>query len=183
MGDWFQTIVDEEASAEEAETLANEIRDWLVGRGIIQATLTDCVLEGDGRGYPPGPNFEEAISPGAHHHFLHLRTNGLHLGIGRTVFHSGQGETTVVCPKCQAPLDDHTKWVATIEEWYEGKTALLRCPRCNASTPITGWVFDPPWGLGNLGFNFWNWPPLKDEFVSELGDRLKHQTVTVKGKL
>lgn len=35
MGDWFQTIVDEEASVEEAETLANEIRDWLVDRRIV----------------------------------------------------------------------------------------------------------------------------------------------------
>lgn len=183
MGDWFQTIVDEEASAEKAETLANEIRDWLIDRGIIQTTMTDCVLGGNGRGYPPGPHFEQAISPGAHHHFLQLWTNGLHFVIGRTVFDSGQGETTVLCPKCQTPRDDHTQWVDAIGEWYEGKTALLRCPHCNTSTPITEWKFDPPWGFGNLGFTFWNWPPLKDEFVSELGERLNHQIVIVKGKL
>lgn len=183
MGSWFQTIVDKNASIEEAETLATEIRDWFVGRGIIQATLTDCVLGGDGRGYPPGRNFEEAINPSTNHHFLHLWTNGLHLVIGRTVFDSGQGETTVLCPNCQIPQADHIQWVDAIGEWYEGKTAQLLFPHCNTSAPITEWVFDPPWGFGNLGFKFWNWPPLKDEFVSELGERLKHQIVIVKGKL
>ena len=51
MGDWFQTIVDKDASVEEAEILAYEIRDWLIDRGIIQATMTDCVLRGGGREY------------------------------------------------------------------------------------------------------------------------------------
>jgi len=183
MGACFQTIVDEDASVEEAQTLANEIRDWLVERGIIQATLTDCVLGGDGRGYPPGRNFEEAISPGVHHDLLQWRTNGLHLVIGRTVFDPGQADHIVMCPQCRTPHEDHIQWGNAIGEWYEGKTALLRCPHCNASTPITEWVFDPPWGFGNLGFKFWNWPPLKDEFVSEFGERLKHQTIIVKGKL
>jgi hypothetical protein len=183
MGDWFQTIVDRNVSIEEAETLANEIRDWLVDRGIIQATMTDCILGGDGRGYPPGPNVEEVIGPGDHSLFLKLWTNGLGLVTGRTVFYSGQGETTVLCPKCRVSHGDHAQWGDVIGEWYAGKAALLRCPHCKTSTAITEWVFDPPWGFGNLGLVFWNWPPLKDDFISEIGDRLKHQIVVVKGKL
>ena len=183
MGDWFQTIVDKDASVEEAEILAYEIRDWLIDRGIIQATMTDCVLGGDGRGYPPGPNYAGAVGSGDHSSFLQLWTNGLELIVGRTVFDSGQGGNTVLCPKCQTPQANHIQWVDAVGEWYEGKAALLLCPHCKTATPITEWVFDPPWGFGNLGFKFWNWPSLKDEFVSEFRERLKHQIVVVKGKL
>ena len=183
MGDWFQTIVDRDASLEEARELAREIRDWLVDRGIVQETVTDCVLGGDGHGYPPGPNFEQVTDTSPHHDIRNIWTNGLQLIIGRTVFDPGQGDHNIICPQCQTAYDDHGQWSKAISEWYEGKAGMLRCTHCKQPTPIIEWTFDPPWGFGNLGFVFWNWPPLKGEFISEVGGRLKHHVVVVKGKL
>jgi len=180
MGETFQSIVDKDASVEEAEKLAHEILNWLVERGIVKNTLTDCVL-GD-QGYPPGPNYEQ-VTTDHHYDIRSLWTNGLHLIIGRTVFHAGGGIRDISCPQCHIVLDDESRWVAAISEWYEGKVGTLRCVRCEQANPITEWIFDPPWGFGNLGFEFWNWPALKDDFVSEIGARLKHRIIMVKGKL
>ncbi|MFJ7178051.1 hypothetical protein ACIQXA_16990 [Streptomyces massasporeus] len=54
MGDHFQTIVDLDASAADAERLAGRVVDWLVTEGIVLAERTDCVL-GRSLGHPPAP--------------------------------------------------------------------------------------------------------------------------------
>ena len=76
MGDYFQTVVAREVSPPEALHLAERMREWLVGEGIIAPTMPDCALGGDGKGYPPGPNFERAIV-GPDHGTRALWTNGL----------------------------------------------------------------------------------------------------------
>jgi hypothetical protein len=53
MGDWFQTIVDPEATEAEAPALADRVLYWLIEERIVVGERTDCVL-GDG-GYAPGP--------------------------------------------------------------------------------------------------------------------------------
>ena len=37
---------------------------------------------------------------------------------------------------------------------------LIRCPHCEKDVPIAEWKCNPPHGIGNLAFTFWNWPPL-----------------------
>ncbi len=182
MGDWFQIIVDREASPGEAERLASEIRDWLAGWGIVQNTMTNCVLGGDGQGYAPGPEYRQVVDFDHHHNIQILKTNGLQITVGRMVFHPGQGDYTVSCPKCHTACVQ-SEWNKAIGEWNKGQTGTLYCPICKQSTPITEWTFEPMWGFGNLGFKFWNWPPLKDDFVSEIGKRLAHRIIVVKGKL
>ena len=39
MGDWFQIIVDRDATEEEAPALASSIRDWLISEGIIDGRI------------------------------------------------------------------------------------------------------------------------------------------------
>jgi hypothetical protein len=48
---------------------------------------------------------------------------------------------------------------------------------------LNDWRWQPPWGFGYLGFEFWNWPPLSQGFIAEVGRRLGHRTVLVAGKL
>jgi hypothetical protein len=45
------------------------------------------------------------------------------------------------------------------------------------------WTFDPPWAFGNLGFKFWEWPPLKRRFVDEIKGLLGHEIVMISGKV
>ena len=184
MGDWFQTIVDRDATVAEAEQLSKRVVTELVKRGIVSPTLTDCVLGSD-LGYPPGSNYLEAVEE-QDGGFLDLWTNGLDIIVGRTVFDSGQGGFQLICGQCSSRVDyaGPSKWSDAVEEWYDGKGAgIFVCPICNYSQAITEWQFDPPWGFGNLGLTFWNWPPLKENFVKEMGILLEHRTIYVAGKL
>jgi hypothetical protein len=48
---------------------------------------------------------------------------------------------------------------------------------------LNDWRWQPPWGFGHPGFEFWNWPPLAQGFTAEVGRRLGHRTVLAAGKL
>jgi hypothetical protein len=183
MGDYFQRIVDRDVSPDEAQPLAGRIRDWLVGQEIIVGNLTDCVLGGGGKGYPPGANFERVVD-GEENHTRTLRTNGLAIVIGRTLFGPGQGGFELICRQCGLRTNGGQTWGDAVSEWYKGRgTGRFACPRCAHAEPVTEWTYDPPMGFGNLGFEFWNWPPLKNSFIAELSLRLGHRTVFVSGKL
>jgi hypothetical protein len=186
MGDWFQVIVDEDATLDEARDLATTVINRLVKDGIVEAEISDCTLSDDIRGHEPGRNFGEAVN-GADELLRTLRTNGLETIVGRTVFDSGQGGFDLVCSMCKARIQSDTAdrdWSSAIQQWYDGAgEGMFACPNCGNTKPITEWTFDPPWGFGNLGFLFWNWPPLKDSFVEGMGDLLKHRVVLVAGKL
>lgn len=187
MGEWFQTIVDVDATAAEAPDLAAATLDWLVQQDIVMATATDCVLAGVG--HAPGPNYASIVTtPDPRLHTL--RTNGLHVIVQRTVFHSSEPRL-VTCPRCTAvtefgftgPDEQWEHMSAAIGIWYDGGGDSYTCPTCRQPTGLNELRWDPPWGFGYLGFKFWNWPQLKDTFVAELSRRLGHRTVTPRGKL
>jgi len=182
MGNCFQSVVDLDATEEEAPKLAADILGWLVGEGIVLVEQCDCVL-GSEAGNGPGPNYVRAVSA-PDDHFLRDRTNGLDVITKRTVFHSGQGGFELICAACSAHFDPTDAWGTAMGEWHEKRgPGLLPCANCGQPRPITEWRHDPEWGFGNLGFEFWNWPELKPSFVEELGTRLGHRVVLVSGKL
>jgi hypothetical protein len=185
MGDWFESIVDVEATAEEADRLAAEVLAWLVERGIVMAEPTDCVLGGDG--YAPGPNYAEAVvEPDPHLHDLH--TNGLSVITGQTVFYS-MGVDQVVCPHCETVVVDHhdqgswDRFAVSIDGWYSGESGVRACEHCGRPVKLNDWHWSPPWGFGYLGFKFWNWPMLAPGFVADVSSRLGHRTVAPCGKV
>lgn len=199
MGDYFQTIVDKQASIDEVDNLDQKIIAWLVNSGIVLPTRTDCVLSNGGMGYAPGPNFRDVVEiliqidpeyPNKQiiidHDLESLRTNGLAVIKKRTVFHSGQGSMEIICPQCQTAFDHKTlkNWSGAVDEWYgEMGEGIIACSSCGHSETVTEWQYDPPWGFGNLGFKFWNWPPLLPSFVEEVGKQLGHEIIFVYGKL
>jgi hypothetical protein len=197
MSDTYQTIVDADATAEKAADLAAGVVETFQRRDIIAGERTDCVLgSADGTGYPPGPNYEDAIEPHVHSDVCRgqphldirqLWTNGLAVDVGRRVFYSMTGEQALVCRSCgsrialdrfPASLDE------AINEWYAGAgPGQFSCSFCGAPVAVSAWTWDPPWAFGYLGFTFWNWPPLKANFVRDVGTLLGHRTVLVCGKL
>lgn len=181
MGDSFHTIVDPEATEADAPELAGRVLNWLISEQIIIPERTDCVLGGDG--YAPGPAYAKATgSP--YPYLLQLRTNGLKVTSTRTVFDNGGLGFKIVCSSCGGRFEPpHGPWGDAVSEWYDRSgTGLLACPGCRAVQPITEWRHDPAFGFGNLGFTFWNWPPLLDSFVSAVGERLGHRVFVVHGK-
>lgn len=195
MGDWFQTIVDTEATPGEAQGLAANILDWLIGDGFVAAERTDCVLGADA-GHAPGPRYGAAVED-PDPELVNVWSNGLHVSVGRTVFDAGQGEpSAVTCPHCatEIPLVDEPwspieeRWapfMEAMESWAEGHDEPVACPSCGRTAPVHTWLWaDDYFAFGHLGFTFWNWPTLRPEFVVDFARRLGgHRTVLLEGKL
>lgn len=195
MGDWFRTIVDTEATPDEARGLAAGVLDWLIADGFVSAERTDCVLGADA-GHAPGTRYGEAVQD-PDPALAALWSNGLHITVGRTVFDAGQGEpSAVTCPHCAAetPLVDaywspvEENWAPfgeAVAAWSEGDDAPVACPSCGRTAPVHTWHWaGDHFAFGHLGFTFWNWPALRPEFVADLSHRLGgHRTVLLEGKL
>jgi hypothetical protein len=169
VGDTFQAIVDVEATAEEADELADRVLDWLVEIGELDRV-------------------ESA-------HRNEARVEGLEVVTRRTVFWSLTGEQELGCPSCgwtTAPEGFGVEaadgaWRDVLGEavgtWYEGGPDRLACLRCHHEAGLNDWHWSPPWGFGYLGFRFWGWPPFRPEFLAELAALLGHRTVHPYGKL
>jgi hypothetical protein len=182
MGENFQTIVVPGVQQENAPRLAEAVLKFLIEREIISPERTDCTL-GAGGGHPPASRFEEAVVE-ASSHVRRLRTNGMDVVIRREVFHNGgAGLDAVRCPMCGANQVDGD-WGTAVDAWYAGDDkAPLACDACHATSPLTQWSFEPPWGFACLAFTFWNWPPLKPEFIRQVSDILQQKVLLVAGKL
>ena len=182
MGDTFQQIVVPSARLEDAPRLAETVVKFLIESGIVSPERTDCTL-GEHGGHPPGVHFDQAVG-GESRDVRGLRTNGMAVVIGREVFHNGGlGVDGVRCPLCGVNQVE-SDWGEAINRWSDGDDdALLMCNACYADSPLTLWVFEPAWGFACLGFTFWNWPPLKPEFVQQVSGILRHEVLLVYGKL
>ncbi|WP_405715503.1 hypothetical protein [Streptomyces sp. NBC_00046] len=194
MGDHFQTIVDLDATERDAERLGAGILDWLIADGIVAAERTDCVLDGDGHGNPPGPYYARAVHDPEP---VDLWSNGLYITTGRTVFDSGQGEPqAATCPLCAtgirlvddtwSPVDDAWEpFAGRFADWEKGGEGTVECPSCHRPSGIDRWSWeDDCFACGQLGLTFWNWAELTHDFEQEVRRRLGgHRTVTLRGKL
>jgi hypothetical protein len=96
MGDWAQNIVDVDVTGDEATELGERLTAWLVDTGVIASELTDCVL-GSPAGHPPGAHYAHAI--GAATDPPNLWSNGVEIGVGRTVYYTMDLQG-VTCPRC-----------------------------------------------------------------------------------
>lgn len=178
MGDWYQTIADVEATEQEAALLAREVVDWLVDTEVVVRARTNCAC---GLGHEPGPKYEQAVVA-PDERLATLDWNGLRVEVGRAVFYSKAQDQKVYCPHCDAEVD-LDRIADGFGEWQGGAAGTRPCPICTRELDPNGWRWEPPWGFGALGLTFWNWPPLRPEFVAELTARLGHRTVLVADKL
>ncbi|MGD9720513.1 MAG: hypothetical protein AB7O59_21865 [Pirellulales bacterium] len=181
MGDSYQQIVDLHATVQEAPRLARTVLRYLIERGVICGEASDSALGGP-RGYRPGPNFKEAVG-GRLVHFLEVQPNGVCCEIGRTVFHAGGNSDKVLCPICHTDASS-SDWTDAVDRWFQGDDAAAHtCQHCGIASRITQWDFDFVWAFGNLGFTFWNWPPLRPQFVEQISSLLAHEVRVVCGRL
>jgi hypothetical protein len=150
----------------------------------VLAEATDCALGGPG--HAPGPRYLAAVTD-ADPHLLTLRTNGVQVITGRTVFFS-MGADQVSCPHCGqvTTLDGTPEWQElsnTIGVWYDGGSGEQPCRGCGRTVGLNDWTWSPPWGFGHFGLEFWNWPELSPRFLAEVSHRLGHRTVYPCGKM
>jgi hypothetical protein len=183
VGDWFQVIADVDATEEEAPRLAADVLSWLVATGIVSAERTDCVL-GAPLGNPPGLRYETAVNE-PDERLRTLWTNGVEVFAGATVVDAGQGaDDDLVCPHCAAESSyEDPQWQtfqSGIESWHAGGRGDVTCVQCGRTAAVGDWS---KWAFGRVGIRFWNWPPLRDDFVAETARRLGHRVRLVDGKL
>jgi hypothetical protein len=195
VGDYFQHIVDVQVADGTAAGLAAKLVAWLVETGVIEAELTPCVLGKPG--HRPGPGYQAAVTETNHDVHLISDANGVKVHIERTVFDLGQGDpTSATCPRCgevvafidPGPWELTREWAVfaeVLDQWQEGGSSGVPCPRCGVPVAINDWQWHEwfPIVVGCLGLTFWNWPPLAEEFVVQVAERLGHRVIVMLGKL
>ncbi|MER6443707.1 hypothetical protein [Streptomyces venezuelae] len=170
MSSSFQTIVDLDATAEDAVAHGERVAAWLVGEGIVQ--LPD---------HGPGPRWERATGfrePSG--------SDGMTVVTGRTVFFSPQQSGAPVCPYCAVAFGDGHREVFSpvMDAWWNTGRGEVPCPACGRGVPLAAWEWaGDGLAFAYLGFEFWNGPALLPEFVTELGQELGHRTRFVRGRI
>ena len=182
---WIIAAVD--ISAEEAPERAKIVREWLIAEGIVEREISDSVLGGDG-GHSPGRNYAAAVKPewvqkvqAGNYSFPRLRTNGVAFITGRTVFDAGGNGIELQCRFCGSVFVPDESWSDAAGLWYDGDDRVrFPCPSCVERTLLTEWGSPWPWAFGNLGVEFWNWPPLSETFIRAVSEKLGRRTVVVR---
>lgn len=181
LNDSAQIVVDIEVRAEEAPDLADIVRAWLVGEQIIEQEQSDSALSGTG--HRPGTNYGVAIKIDEDA-FLRLAVNGVRIAVGRQVFDAGENGIELRCNACGVTFEPDDSWSNAVGAWFSGDDlASFPCPSCGQQALLTEWGGQWPWGFGNLGVEFWNWPPLSDSFLHALTRRLGHRVTMVRQRL
>lgn len=184
MGTYFEGLVDRDvAGQEEAERLAQRVVDYLVTSGIIEPSLSDCVLGRDKVGYAPGRNWREACDEkwASGLRLEEYLSNGLEITTGRNVSVNPQGDFRASCPACHAEIPMDNVWAA-VGDWYDGGAGLVGCAGCGTQESVAELDLTSL-GVGMLTFTFWNWPQLSDQFVAKVGELLGHRVALISGKL
>ncbi|WP_227997915.1 hypothetical protein [Nocardia australiensis] len=196
MGDYFERIVDLEVTAADADALAARIVDWMVSRRWLLREMSGEVmysLQVD-EGYVPGPDWAQITQEWGEDWI----PGPVAVIIGRHDHYAGQGgiePASAQCPHCSATtviIDYPLQWEAdpavwqpfsdAIDAWKQTGLGTATCRTCRAPSTITDWQWADGFALGALAFDFWGWPPLTDDFITELGAQLGHRTEHHTGK-
>jgi hypothetical protein len=169
MSDYSISIVPKLSSYPDKEKKAKEILDWLISLDIVKPILSDCVLGSD-NGYAISDGAKK-ISNDPDNLPYRLATNGLDIITERQIFDTAEnGIEELICPNCKQDISSE-EW-DFFDEWSTEESNNLTCPLCNTGKDIHEFKFTPDWGFSNLGFTFWNWCGLTDNFINEFQQRL-----------
>jgi hypothetical protein len=201
MSDNYITICPVE-EVENPKELSHEILKWLQTKEIIENELSDCILSSKTKGYKPANKHVDAI--GYDENILCLQVCGLEVKTEREVFNAGTFTpfTRLECPKCNknrfegiTPQDFYTENCTEeqlyrfdtvfpeFDKWTNNEKASLTCPHCSTESNLTNYKTDNSIAFSNLGFTFWNWPDLKEEFLMELKTEIGMNIVRMNGHL
>ncbi|WP_031098958.1 MULTISPECIES: hypothetical protein [unclassified Streptomyces] len=186
MGTYRQTVVDLDASAEEAVAWGRRGRNWLEAEGFIRPVPWQ-----DGVVYLAGPRWRETVDLAPWDWRARIKEleeepgDELQVVTGRTVFFAGQGDfPSAICPRCRNATSDTDRSGAAIDTWYATGAADLDCPACAHRTPLPDWEWTSDYfAFAYLGFQFDDWPPLHPRFVAVFGQALGHRVRVVTGKI
>ncbi len=165
------TVVEISLSGSEARARASEIREWLLGAGVIKPNPRPDPM-GQPSEFAPG----EAVRTATPDYPLdwdgpQLANNGVDIITTRELHHPIENYAPPACPSCKATLDEHFHQ-GLVEPWLKGPEPVVQCPSCRVATPLGDWPGEWTFQIGELAVRFNNWPPMSDEFITEVGRRL-----------
>jgi hypothetical protein len=171
----FEAIVCIDVAVPMATEVGERLREWLLREEILFPDLDDE------EAHPAGPKAGQSTScvwgEGPPEGLALYPTAAAKLIIGRNIYWSEWGHN-LYCPVCQytfEPEDDEA--LEAMAQWERGEPAgEVGCPDCGLRKPLTDW--DGNFGYGNLGIEFWDWPPLAYWFVHRV-QRLTDSRITV----
>ncbi len=183
VGDYAQTLVDVDATDDDAPRLKQRVLSWLINEGIVAAELSDCVLGVAEGGYAPGRNYSYAIvgrdavpviAP-------RLWTNGLSVDATRSMYWAGDLDA-VICPRCghrealELVGEGDGRFVTAFRPamltWIDGGSGEVPCASCGAEIGLNDWEWSHPWAFGTVGVTMWNWDEICEEFITDLSEVL-----------
>ncbi|MFG2866704.1 hypothetical protein [Streptomyces sp. NPDC048338] len=184
MGTYRQTVVDLDASADEAAAWGLHGRNWLETQGFVRPVPWQ-----DGIVRLAGPRWREAVDLVPWDRRARIRESEEEPGdevrviTGRTVFVAGPGDPpAAICPGCRTP--DPAWPHSAIDTWYTTGAADLGCRACARLSPLPDWEWtDDYFAFAHLGFQFDDWPPLHPRFTAALGQALGHRIRVLTGKI
>src|SRR5215831_15732073 len=171
----FEAIVCIDVTLPMAAEVGERLREWLFREEVLlpdlddeqahragpKARLTTSGLWGESPAEGPDPHLTAAAN----------------LIVGRNIYWSEWGHN-LYCPICHytfEPEDDEA--LEAMAPWLRGEPAgEVSCPDCELRKPLIDW--DGDFGYGNLGIEFWDWPPLAYSFVHRV-QRLTDSRITV----
>ncbi|MRX64668.1 hypothetical protein [Maribacter luteus] len=201
MSDNYITICTKE-EVENPIDLGQKILQWLQSNEIIEQEPSDCILSTKTKGYKPGKNHTSAI--GYDEDLLRLKVCGVEVKTEREVFNVGAFTpmTKLECPNCRANrfegitpqdffTDNCTKEQLNLfhtvfpefDKWTNNEKATLVCPHCSNESNLSDYGTDQSIAFSNLGFTFWNWPDLNEEFLMDLKSVIGIEIVRMNGHL
>ena len=180
MGDQSISIVPKRSDIPAKEIKAKEILDWLVSLDIVKPKASDCILSAD-EGYEISNGAKQITIDPALLPFG-LSVNGLQIIKERQVFDTGQnGIEKLICPNCKQDISNED-W-EFLNEWADNRSNNITCPLCKTPAEIHSYQFTAEWGFSDLGFTFWNWPPLTEDFIEMFRQKLQVDVAIVYAKI
>lgn len=177
-----QDIVAPDVPESQATDLAAKAVTWLQGQGIIAKNPSPCAMDPDATAYAPGPRWQPAAED--HARFLNLAVNGVELVTSRTIFDTGGNGIELTCVSCSKAFEPGDGYIQAIDAWAAGDDdAVYACDHCGHETRLVDWTGPYACGVGCLGLIFWNWPPLRPQFVLSLGQTLGARVTVVRGRV
>jgi len=182
--------------------LSSKVLEWLQEMKYIGSEKSNCLLNMNKLGYPPGQNHVEAI--GADEDILRWTSNGLEIKTEREVFDAMAftAYSELNCPKCgknrfdgitaakfhmeQCSPEELERFSTVFKEfdkWIKHEEAQLNCHQCTETSSLEEYAIVGNISLSNLGFTFWNWPQIKPEVVNQMQVIINSELKLIQGHI
>jgi len=93
-----------------------------------------------------------------------------------------EGKSEVIHSDVAISMDAKPSQALRRGRWKSSMWLAIQAVRDGKAHSVVAYEFVPTWAFGELGFTFWNWPPLRPDFVAELAEHLGKDLRIVTGQ-